>query len=66
MRSAPVRLRDTGSTSWTSRTGSSATASTLPPWLLGAFEPGAFHPNLAGYEAYASAVTAAIQPGHSS
>lgn len=36
------------------------------PWLLGAFEPGAFHPNLAGYEAYASAVTAAIQPGHSS
>lgn len=36
------------------------------PWLLGAFDPGAFHPNLAGYEAYAGAVTAAIKPGRNS
>ncbi len=34
----------------------------LEPWLLGAFDPGAFHPNLTGYEAYAGAVTAAIKP----
>jgi lysophospholipase L1-like esterase len=33
------------------------------PWILGAFDPGAFHPNLPGYEAYAAAVTAAIKPG---
>jgi len=39
------------------------------PWILGAFrpdgslEPGAFHPNAAGYEGYTAAVTAAIKPG---
>jgi lysophospholipase L1-like esterase len=33
------------------------------PWILGAGDPGSFHPNLAGYEAYAAAVTAAIKPG---
>lgn len=39
------------------------------PWILGPFRPdgsletGAFHPNLAGYEAYAAAVTAAIKQG---
>ncbi|WP_191278088.1 SGNH/GDSL hydrolase family protein [Nocardioides flavus (ex Wang et al. 2016)] len=33
------------------------------PWILGAADPGAFHPTLAGYEAYAAAVTAAIRPG---
>ncbi|RHW26741.1 SGNH/GDSL hydrolase family protein [Nocardioides immobilis] len=39
------------------------------PWILGllrpdgSLEPGAFHPNAAGYEAYAAAVTAAIGPG---
>ncbi len=39
------------------------------PWILGllrpdgSLEPGAFHPNAAGYEAYAAAVTAAINPG---
>ena len=33
------------------------------PWLLGATDPGAFHPNAAGYDAYAAAVTSAIKPG---
>jgi lysophospholipase L1-like esterase len=33
------------------------------PWLLGAFDPGAFHPNSDGYRAFAGAVTAAIKPG---
>jgi lysophospholipase L1-like esterase len=32
------------------------------PWILGPFDPGAFHPNAAGYEAYTAAVTAAIKP----
>ena len=32
------------------------------PWVLGAFDPGAFHPNRHGYQAYTAAVTAAIQP----
>lgn len=32
------------------------------PWLLGPSDPGRFHPNADGYEAYAAAVTAAIQP----
>ena len=27
------------------------------PWVLGASDPGAFHPNLTGYRAYAAAVT---------
>lgn len=27
------------------------------PWVLGATDPGAFHPNLTGYRAYAAAVT---------
>jgi lysophospholipase L1-like esterase len=31
-------------------------------WILGPFDPGAFHPNADGYEAYTAAVTAAIQP----
>lgn len=31
-------------------------------WILGPFDPGAFHPNAAGYEAYAAAVTAAVRP----
>ena len=33
------------------------------PWILGPADPGAFHPTLAGYQAYAGAVTAAIKPG---
>ena len=39
------------------------------PWILGPVRPdgsletGAFHPNDAGYEAYAAAVTAAVEPG---
>jgi lysophospholipase L1-like esterase len=33
------------------------------PWVLGPFDPGAFHPNTAGYEAYTAAVTAAFVPG---
>lgn len=32
------------------------------PWVLGPFDPGAFHPNAAGYEAYTAAVTAAVVP----
>lgn len=32
------------------------------PWLLGPFDPGAFHPNLEGYRAFTAAVTAAIRP----
>lgn len=31
-------------------------------WLLGPFDPGSFHPNAAGYEAYTAAVTAAVKP----
>jgi len=31
-------------------------------WILGPFDPGSFHPNSAGYEAYAAAVTAAFDP----
>ncbi len=31
------------------------------PWILGPFDPGSFHPNAAGYEAYSAAVTAAIK-----
>ena len=31
-------------------------------WLLGPTSPGAFHPNVQGYKAYAAAVTAAIRP----
>lgn len=31
-------------------------------WLLGLTDPGRFHPNLDGYEAYAAAVTAAVNP----
>jgi lysophospholipase L1-like esterase len=32
------------------------------PWLLGPLDPGAFHPNADGYQAYTAAVTAAIIP----
>ena len=32
------------------------------PWILGPADPGAFHPNADGYEAYAAAVTAAFNP----
>ncbi len=32
------------------------------PWVLGLFDPGAFHPNADGYEAYTAAVTAAVNP----
>ena len=32
------------------------------PWILGPFDPGAFHPDADGYEAYTAAVTAAINP----
>jgi lysophospholipase L1-like esterase len=31
-------------------------------WLLGPFDPAAFHPNAAGYEAYTAAVTASVVP----
>ena len=31
-------------------------------WILGPLEPGAFHPDSDGYEAYTAAVTAAIKP----
>jgi lysophospholipase L1-like esterase len=34
------------------------------PWILDAFDPGSFHPNAAGYQAYTAALTAAIKPGH--
>ena len=33
------------------------------PWVLGPTDPGAVHPTLDGYEAYAAAVTAAVKPG---
>ncbi|MEQ6903113.1 SGNH/GDSL hydrolase family protein [Nocardioides sp. YIM 152588] len=33
------------------------------PWVIGWGDPGVFHPNLAGYRAYAAAVTAAVKPG---
>lgn len=32
------------------------------PWVLGLEDPGLFHPNLAGYRAYAAAVTSALNP----
>lgn len=32
------------------------------PWILGLTDPGLFHPNLSGYEAYAAAVTSAVNP----
>ena len=32
------------------------------PWLLGPADPGAFHPNAHGYQAYTAALTAAIVP----
>ena len=32
------------------------------PWILGPSEPGAFHPDSEGYQAYTAAVTAAIKP----
>jgi len=32
------------------------------PWILGLSGPAAFQPNLAGYEVYAAALTAAISP----
>jgi len=32
------------------------------PWVLGVTDPGRFHPNLAGYEAYAAAVTSQVNP----
>lgn len=31
-------------------------------WILGPFDPGAFHPDSDGYEAYTAALTAAINP----
>jgi lysophospholipase L1-like esterase len=33
------------------------------PWVLGPFDPGAFHPDADGYEAYTGAVTAAFASG---
>jgi lysophospholipase L1-like esterase len=30
------------------------------PWVLGPFDPGAFHPNAAGYAAYTAALTAVV------
>jgi lysophospholipase L1-like esterase len=32
------------------------------PWVLGPFDPGAFHPTVNGYQAYTAALTAAIVP----
>ncbi|HRA27899.1 SGNH/GDSL hydrolase family protein [Ornithinibacter sp.] len=32
------------------------------PWVLGLSDPGRFHPNLDGYEAYAAAVTSQVNP----
>ena len=32
------------------------------PWILGLTDPARFHPNLAGYEAYAAAVTSSVNP----
>ena len=32
------------------------------PWLLGLSDPGRFHPNVDGYEAYAAAVTSSVNP----
>ncbi len=32
------------------------------PWILGLTDPARFHPNLAGYEAYAAAVTSSLNP----
>jgi lysophospholipase L1-like esterase len=37
-------------------------ANSPEPWILGPADPGAFHPNAAGYEAYTAAVTAAVTP----
>jgi lysophospholipase L1-like esterase len=31
-------------------------------WILGAFDPGSFHPNLHGYRAYTAALTSQINP----
>lgn len=31
-------------------------------WILGLLDPGAFHPNVEGYEAYTAAVTSAVNP----
>src|SRR6478736_8584888 len=31
-------------------------------WILGLLDPGAFHPNAAGYETYTAAVTSALNP----
>ncbi len=33
------------------------------PWILDAFDPGSFHPNAEGYQAYTAALTAAVRPG---
>jgi lysophospholipase L1-like esterase len=33
------------------------------PWILGPFDPGAFHPNADGYEANTAAVNSALGPG---
>ena len=32
------------------------------PWILGALDPGRFHPNAKGYRAYTAAVAAAVKP----
>jgi lysophospholipase L1-like esterase len=32
------------------------------PWVLGLTDPALFHPNLAGYEAYAAAITSQLNP----
>ena len=32
------------------------------PWILGALDPGRFHPNAKGYRAYTAAVAAALRP----
>ena len=37
-------------------------ANATDAWILGPFDPAAFHPNAEGYEAYTAAVTAAIRP----
>ena len=39
-------------------------ANSAYPWILGPFDPGAFHPNAEGYDAYAAAVTAALGRVH--
>ncbi|MFC7495861.1 MULTISPECIES: SGNH/GDSL hydrolase family protein [unclassified Nocardioides] len=37
-------------------------ANAAEPWVLGPTDPGAFHPNAAGYETYTAAVTSALKP----